>query len=51
MFIPGAAKKIMLPNVLKNYNPDYTIVMNEAYVNEIRQELNDMGVSTEILTV
>ena len=51
LFIPGAAKKIMLPDFLKRYNPDYTIVMNSAYVSEIRQALNDMEVSTEILTI
>ncbi|MBN2604111.1 MAG: methyltransferase domain-containing protein [Candidatus Thermoplasmatota archaeon] len=51
MFIPGAAKKIMLPDFLKDYDPDYTIVMNAAYVNEIRRSIDDMGVTTEILTI
>jgi SAM-dependent methyltransferase len=50
-FIPGAAKKILPPNFLKTYNPDYVIVMNAAYSNEIRQMLNDMNVNTEVLTI
>jgi SAM-dependent methyltransferase len=50
-YIPGAAKRIMSPNFLKDYNPDYVIIMNAAYCNEIQQALNDMDVSTEVLTI
>lgn len=50
-FIPGAGKKIMPPEFLKKYRPDLTIVMNQAYRNEIKQMLNEMSVETEILTV
>ena len=50
-FIPGAAKRIMSPNFLKSYNPDYVIVMNAAYSNEIQQALDDMKVGTKVLTI
>ena len=50
-FIPGAAKKIMSPNFLKSYNPDYVIIMNAAYCNEIKQSLADMDVCTKVLTL
>jgi len=50
-FIPGAGKKIMSPEFLKKYRPDLTIVMNQAYCNEIKQMLNEMNVETEVLPV
>jgi hypothetical protein len=50
-FIPGAGKKIMPPEFLKKYNPDVTIVMNPAYFNEIRQKLDDMKVTTQLIAV
>ena len=50
-FIPGAAKQIMSPNFLKNYQPDYVIVMNAAYRREIQQSLNDMDVCTKVIAV
>ena len=50
-FIPGAAKRIMPPDFLKKFNPDVTIVMNPAYRNEIGQTLENMDVSTEIISV
>jgi hypothetical protein len=50
-FIPGAGKKIMPPEFLKEYQPDVTIVMNPMYCDEIRQMLDDMEVNTEVITV
>ena len=50
-FIPGAGKKIMPPKFLKEYKPDVTIVMNPIYQEEIRQMINDMGVSTEVISL
>lgn len=51
MFIPGAGKKIMPPEFLKEYKPDLTIVMNPIYTNEIKQQLNEMGVTTKVISV
>jgi SAM-dependent methyltransferase len=50
-FLPGVGKKIMSPQYLKKYQPDVTIVMNPVYRDEIGQMIDDMGVSTEIITV
>jgi SAM-dependent methyltransferase len=50
-FIPGAGKKIMPPQYLKKLEPDFTIVMNPMYLDEIRQMLFDMKVTTEVLSV
>ena len=50
-FIPGAGKKIMPPDFLKEYKPDITIVMNPIYYNEIRRMLDDMGVNTDVISV
>jgi SAM-dependent methyltransferase len=47
-FIPGVGQKIMSPEFLQEYQPDQVIVMNAIYCDEIRQLLNQMGVSTEI---
>ena len=48
-FLPGAGKKIMPPEFLKEYKPDVTIVMNPIYCNEIRQMLGNMEVATEVI--
>jgi SAM-dependent methyltransferase len=50
-FIPGAGKKIMPPEFLKEYKPDFTIVMNPIYCYEIEQMLKDMEVNTKVITV
>jgi SAM-dependent methyltransferase len=50
-FIPGAGKRIMPPNFLKEYKPDVTIVMNPVYCNEIRRMLDDLGVTTDVISV
>jgi len=48
-FLPGAGKKIMPPEFLKEYKPDVTIVMNPIYCDEIRQMLDDMEVTTRVI--
>jgi len=48
-FLPGASKKIMPPEFMKKYKPDVTIVMNPIYCNEIRQMLDNMEVTTEVI--
>ena len=50
-FLPGAGKKIMPPEFLRKYKPDVTVVMNPIYCDEIRQMLDDMGVTTEVISV
>ncbi len=50
-FIPGAAKKIMPPEFLKEHKPDCVIIMNSIYSCEIKQRLDEMCVKTEVITV
>lgn len=51
LFIPGSGKKIMAPEFLKKYRPDLVIVMNPIYFNEIKSQLNEMNVITDVLCV
>jgi len=50
-YLPGVGKMIMPPEFLKDYRPDVTFVMNPIYQDEIQQMLNDMKVTTEIISV
>jgi SAM-dependent methyltransferase len=48
-FIPGAGKQIVPPKFLKEYKPDTVIIMNPVYFNEIRQDLETMNITAELL--
>jgi len=48
-FIAGVGKQIMPPKFLRKYNPDAVIIMNPVYIEEIKHDLNNMGVSPEII--
>ena len=48
-FIPGAGKEIVSPEFLKEYKPDNVIVMNPVYCYEIKQMLDDMGITPELI--
>lgn len=50
-FIPGVGKEIMPPEFLKDYQPDYVIVMNAIYRDEIQKTISEMDLSPEILTL
>jgi len=50
-FIPGAGKKIMSPEFLKECKPDLTIVMNPVYCQEIKQTILGMNINTEVMTL
>jgi len=50
-FMAGTGHEIVSPEFLKNFKPDVVIVMNAIYKNEIRQELEKMGLSPELLTL
>lgn len=51
MFVPGTAQIVMAPEFLKEYMPDYIIIMNQLYKDEIEQSARDMGISAEVLCV
>jgi len=51
MFLAGAGQQVVAPDFLKEYRPDTVIAMNRVYRDEIRAQLDDMGVEAELLTV
>jgi len=47
-FMAGTGQEIVMPEFLKEYRPDLVIVMNPIYVNEIRAEMQRLGVTADI---
>jgi len=50
-YIPGVGKKVMSPEILRKYKPDVVIVMNRIYHDEIRQMLDDMDLTPEVMSL
>jgi len=50
-FIPGAAREVMSPEYLKEYQPETIIVMNPIYCEEITEMCSSMGVNAEVIGV
>jgi hypothetical protein len=50
-FLPVTGQQIKPPAFLKDYKPDYVILMNPIYVPEVQHELDKMGVNAKILAV
>ena len=48
-FIPGVGKQIMPPESLRTYEPDVVIIMNPVYLEEIKQDLDNMGLFPELI--
>jgi len=48
-FIPGVGKQIVSPEFLKQYKPEIIIIMNPVYVNEIKKQVESMGIEAEYL--
>ncbi len=51
MFMPGTGQEIIAPGVLKKIQPDVVIVMNRIYEQEVKEELNRMGLSPQVLAL
>ena len=51
MYIPGTGQSIVAPNFLVDYKPDYVIVANPAYENEIRQIISNLGIEPKFILV
>ena len=45
----GTGQKIIAPSTLTEYRPDAIIVMNAIYTDEITSELEELGLSPEII--
>jgi SAM-dependent methyltransferase len=50
-YLPGSGKLIVAPNFLKEYRPDVVIAMNPIYLDEIRSDLNSLGLHSELTAV
>ncbi len=50
-FMSGTGHKIVGPEFLKDYRPDVVIVMNGIYCDEIRKDLEKIGLSPEIVAL
>ncbi len=51
MYLAGTGHRIVAPTFLKEYRPDVVIVMNPIYCDEIRCDLDKMGVAAELIAV
>jgi SAM-dependent methyltransferase len=50
-FMPSTGQRIVAPSFLKEYRPDTVIVMNAVYLEEIRRDLDGMGLQPEVLAL
>jgi hypothetical protein len=51
LFIPGSGHEIHSPRALKAIQPDVVIVMNRVYEQEIKSELQGMGLNPKVLAL
>jgi hypothetical protein len=51
MYVPGTGQKIVEPKFLFDHRPDYIILANPAYENEIRQITSNLGIQTEFILI
>jgi hypothetical protein len=50
-YIAGTGQEIVAPPLLEEIRPDVVVVMNPIYREEIRQDLEEMGLHVELMTV
>lgn len=50
-YLAGSGQQTVTPDFLLQHKPDVVIVMNPMYRQEIDQDLNRMGLTTELITV
>lgn len=50
-YIPGTGQMIVAPEYIREYKPDIVVVMNPIYANEIKQNLEQMGIKARILSI
>jgi hypothetical protein len=51
MYVPGTGQKIVEPRLLFDHQPDYIILANPAYENEIRQIISNLEIKTEFILI
>ena len=50
-YMAGNGQRVVSPQFLVEYRPDTVLVMNEVYLEEIRQDLANLGVKTRLRAV
>ena len=50
-FLAGTGHQVIAPVELAPIDPDVVVVMNPLYADEIRAELDDLGLTAEVITV
>ncbi|WP_027715176.1 class I SAM-dependent methyltransferase [Desulfuromonas sp. TF] len=50
-FMPGSGQEIVAPEFLREYRPDLVVVMNAIYCDEIRGQLQSMGLEPDMMAV
>lgn len=50
-YLPLSGLEVVAPEYLVDYKPDFVIVMNPVYMDEIRQQLASMGVKAHLVPV
>jgi hypothetical protein len=50
-YVPGTGQKIVEPKFLLKHRPDYIILANPAYENEIRQIISNLEIKTEFILI
>jgi len=48
LYVPGSGQQIVPPEFLTAYRPDQVIVMNSIYRDEIKRQLEGLGVTAEV---
>ncbi|MCZ7627713.1 MAG: class I SAM-dependent methyltransferase [Microthrixaceae bacterium] len=51
MFMAGTGQEIVSPQHLVAYDPDLVVVMNPVYLDEIRAEIQELGIRPEVVAV
>ncbi|MGH9156155.1 MAG: class I SAM-dependent methyltransferase [Acidimicrobiales bacterium] len=51
MYLAGTGQQVVAPEFLREYRPDAVIAMNRVYHDEIRAQLDRMGVGAELISV
>ena len=50
-YVPGTGQKIVEPKFLLKHQPDYIILANPAYKNEIKQIISNLKIKTEFILI
>ena len=48
-YIPGSAQEIVTPEFLAEFKPETIVLMNALYQDEIRQQVEELGLDCEFL--